>query len=161
MNENYDRFKDLMVAGTALMIVGEVNNAEDKPKIFPTDIFPLEDAVKKFTKQVHIRMHLSQTEPEHFDQAFALTRAHPGRVPLFLHLKAKTGEWVFVEANQRFSVSPTDELQTAVKDLGTSAWIPTSPNASANPGRIGGTGMVVEANRSMPWEAMVSNPAPD
>jgi DNA polymerase-3 subunit alpha len=123
MNENYDRFKDLMVAGTALMVVGEVNNAEDKPKLFPNDIFPLEDAVKKFTKQVHIRMHLSRTKPEHFDQAFALTRAHPGRVPLFLHLKAKTGEWVFVEANQRFSVSPTSELQTAVKELfGPEAW---------------------------------------
>ena len=123
MNENYDRFKDVVVAGAPLMIVGEVNNAEDKPKLFPTEIFPLEDAVKKFTKQVHIRMHLGRTEPAHFDQAFALTRAHPGRVPLFLHLKTKTGEWVFVEANQRFSVNPTAELQAGVRELfGQEAW---------------------------------------
>jgi DNA polymerase-3 subunit alpha len=123
MNENYDRFKDVVVAGAPLMIVGEVNNSEDKPKLFPTEIFPLEDAVKKFTKKVHIRMYLERTQPEHFDQAFALTKAHPGRVPLFIHLKTKSGEWVSVEANQRFSVNPSPELQAGVRELfGQEAW---------------------------------------
>ena len=49
MNENYDRFRELLVPGKALLIVGEVNNDEDKPKLFPQEIMPLEDAPKKYT----------------------------------------------------------------------------------------------------------------
>ncbi len=35
MNENYDKFAQLLVPNKPLLVVGEVNNSEDKPKIFP------------------------------------------------------------------------------------------------------------------------------
>ena len=53
MNENYDKFRELLVQGKALLVVGEVNNDEDRAKLFPQEIMPLEDAPKKYTKQVH------------------------------------------------------------------------------------------------------------
>jgi DNA polymerase-3 subunit alpha len=123
MNENYERFRDLVVAGNAIMVIGEVNNSEDKAKIFPTEIFPLEDAVKKFTKQVHVRIRLDRFQDGQFEQALAVAQAHRGSVPLFLQLRRSTGDWVFIEANDRFRVTPSNALRDAVRDLfGEESW---------------------------------------
>src|SRR5207237_302427 len=35
MNENYDRYRDLIAPNKAILVVGEVNTGDDKPKIFP------------------------------------------------------------------------------------------------------------------------------
>src|SRR5439155_5213331 len=38
MNESHEKYRDLLVTGKAVMAVGEVNNGEDKPKIFPQEL---------------------------------------------------------------------------------------------------------------------------
>src|SRR6202000_3131979 len=55
MNENYDKYRQLLVVNKAILVVGEVNTGEDKPKIFPQEIMPLEDAPKKYTRQVYLK----------------------------------------------------------------------------------------------------------
>jgi DNA polymerase-3 subunit alpha len=97
----------------AIMVIGEVNTGEDKPKIFPQEIFPLEDAPKKFTKQVHLRLHTAHLKPESITAVHELVTAHPGKCPLFLCFMRPTGEVIFVEPNERFSVTPSRELQQA------------------------------------------------
>src|SRR4030095_10996619 len=64
MNENYDKFRSLLEVNKAIMVIGEVNTGEDRPKVFPQEIFPLEEAPKKFTKQVHFRLHTAHLKPE-------------------------------------------------------------------------------------------------
>jgi hypothetical protein len=94
----------------ALLIIGEVNNQEDRPKIFPTEIMPLEDAPKKFTKQVHLRLQAAHFTPERLTEVQGLISSFPGRVPLFLQIRMPTGEAVFIEAHERFSVLPSREF---------------------------------------------------
>jgi DNA polymerase-3 subunit alpha len=117
MNENYDRYRDLLAPGRALMIVGEVNNDEDKPKLFPQEICPLEDAARKYTKQVHLRLHTAHLKPESFEQARGLAEAHTGKCPLFLCLKRPGGEAIFIESHEKFFVTPSAELQRAADEL--------------------------------------------
>jgi DNA polymerase-3 subunit alpha len=113
MNENYDKYRELLVPNKAILVIGEVNTADDKPKIFPQEIMPLEDAPRKFTKQVHFRLHTAHLKPEHLDAARELVAAHTGKCPLFLCLTRPTGEIVFVETHERFCVMPSRELQEA------------------------------------------------
>ena len=47
MNENYDKYRDLLQINAAVLVIGEVNNGDDKPKIFPQEIMPLDDAPQK------------------------------------------------------------------------------------------------------------------
>ncbi len=115
-NENYDKFRELLVPQKALLVVGEVNNEEDKPKLFPTEIMPLEDAPRKFTKQVHFRLNTAHLTPELLERAGALAQAHPGRCPLFLCLRRPAGELIFIETHDRFQVAPSVALQQAVDD---------------------------------------------
>ena len=117
MNENYDKFRSLLELNKAIMVIGEVNTGEDKPKIFPQEMFPLEDAPKKFTKQVHLRLHTAHLKPESITAVHELVTAHAGRCPLFLCFMRPTGEVIFVEPNERFFVTPSHQLQQRADEL--------------------------------------------
>ncbi|MBI5386303.1 MAG: DNA polymerase III subunit alpha [Verrucomicrobia bacterium] len=117
MNENYDKYRPLLTPNAALLVIGEVNNAEDKPKIFPQEIMLLEDAPKKFTRQVHLRLQAVHLTPEKLEPIHQLIAAHPGKCPLFLCFRQPGGEMVFVQANDHFSVTPSAALQQAVDAL--------------------------------------------
>ncbi|TAL03697.1 MAG: DNA polymerase III subunit alpha, partial [Verrucomicrobia bacterium] len=114
---DYDKFRPLLELNKAIMVVGEVNTGEDKPKIFPQEIFPLEDAPKKFTKQVHLRLHTAHLKPENIEGVRELVAAHPGRCPLFLCFMRPTGQVIFIEPNDRFFVTPSRQLQQRADEL--------------------------------------------
>jgi DNA polymerase III subunit alpha len=117
MNENYDKYRHLLESTKALLIVGEVNNDEDKPKVFPVEIMSLEDAPKKYTKQVHLRLDAVQLDEEKLRSILELVQRFPGKCPLFLRIRQPGGEQVFVETHDRYFVSPTREFQKSVDDL--------------------------------------------
>ena len=116
MNENFDKFRDLLQPNKAVLVVGEVNNGDEKPKIFPQEMIALEDAPRKYTKQVHLRLHTAHLKPESLAGVQELTASFPGRCPLFLCFMRPAGEIVFVETNERFSVAPSMELQKAADE---------------------------------------------
>ena len=117
MNENYDKYRQLLVPNAALLVIGEVNNAEDKPKLFPQEIMLLEEAPKKYTKQVHFRLQSAHLTPEKLTELHQLVSAHPGKCPLFLCFRQTNGEVVFIEANDHYFVTPSRALQAAVDEL--------------------------------------------
>ena len=117
MNENYEKYRELLVPNKAILVVGEVNAADEKPKLFPQEIMPLEDAPQRLTKQVHLRLRTAHLLPEQLESVRALVTAHPGNCPLFLCFARPTGELVYIEAHERFSIKPSRELQQAADDL--------------------------------------------
>src|SRR5262249_53350179 len=62
MNENYEKYRGVLVQGKPILVIGEVNTGDDKPKIFPQEIMPLEDAPRRLTKQVHLRLHTASLD---------------------------------------------------------------------------------------------------
>jgi len=117
MNENYDKHRDLFTLNKAILVIGEVNTGDDKPKIFPQEIMALEEAPLRFTKQVHLRLHTAHVGPEHVESIRELVAAHPGKCPLFLCFVRPTGEVVFIETHENFFVSPSRELQQAADEM--------------------------------------------
>jgi hypothetical protein len=116
MND-YDKFRPLLEVNKAILVTGEVSTGEDKPKIFPQDIMPLEEAAKKFTKQVHLRLNTAHLQPDDMQRARELTEAHPGKCPLVLCFQRIDGSSVFVGVHERFGVLPSLELEHAVNQL--------------------------------------------
>ena len=117
INENYDKFRPLLELNKAILVIGEVNVGDESPKIFPQEIMPLEDAPRKYTKQVHLRLHMAHVQPESLDSARELVQAHAGKCPLFLCFTRPTGGIIFLETHERFSVTPSREFQEAVNHL--------------------------------------------
>jgi DNA polymerase III subunit alpha len=116
LNENYEKFRNLLVVGNALLIVGEINLGDDKPKVFPQEIMLLDDAPGRLTRQVHLRLDTGQLTGNHLETARELVRAHAGKCPLFLCLMRPTGEIVFIETNEKFWVTPSRKLQQSVEE---------------------------------------------
>jgi DNA polymerase III subunit alpha len=117
LNDNYEKFINHLVPNAALLVTGEVNRSEEKPKIFPQEIVPLQDAPHLHTKQVHLRLQTAHLTAADLDTARALIEAHPGKCPLFLCLKWPGGKIVFIEAHKNYSVKPSLALQEAVDKL--------------------------------------------
>ena len=116
MND-YDKFRPLLEANKAILVIGEVSTGEDKPKIFPQEILPLTDAPKKYTKQVHLRLHSAHLQPEDLPKVQELAAAHAGKCPLFLCFMRPEGGTVFVGTHERFGVTPSLELEHAANKL--------------------------------------------
>ena len=116
MNENFDKYRALFVANQALLVTAEVNTGEDKPKLFPQEILRLEEAPKKYTKQVHFRLRAADLNREKLEAVRALAESHHGAVPLFLALRLAGGETAFIEANDRYFVAPSLLLEQAVDE---------------------------------------------
>ena len=116
MND-YDKFRPLLEANKAILVIGEVSSGEDKPKIFPQEIMPLTDAPKKYTKQVHLRLHSAHLQPEDLTKVQELATAHAGKCPLFLCFMRPEGGTVFVGTHERFGVMPSLELEHAANKL--------------------------------------------
>ena len=115
LNED-DKFRPLLEVNKALLVVGEVSTGEDKPKIFPQEIMPLETAPKKYTKQVHLRL-MASVQPDDLLKVQALVVANPGKCPLYLCFSQAGGGSVIIEAHDRFNVAPSLELEHAVNRL--------------------------------------------
>ena len=111
MNENYEKYRELLKPNKAILVVGEVNTGDERPKIFPQEIMPLADAPKKFTKQVHLRLHTAHLKPEQLDSVRELVAAHPGKCPLLLCFMRPGGGVIFMDTNEQFCVAPSLELQ--------------------------------------------------
>ncbi|HEV2694386.1 MAG TPA: DNA polymerase III subunit alpha [Verrucomicrobiae bacterium] len=112
MND-YDKFRPLLEPNKALLVIGEISTGEDKPKIFPQDIMPLEDAPKKYTRQIHLRLPMAHLQPEDLSKVSELVAAHPGKCPLYFCFLRPEGGSIFVEAHERFAVMPSMELEHA------------------------------------------------
>jgi DNA polymerase-3 subunit alpha len=116
MND-YDKFRPLLEANKAILVIGEVSTGEDKPKIFPQEIMPLADAPKKYTKQVHLRLHTAHLQPADLAKVQEFVAANPGKCPLLLCFMRPGGGTVFVDTNERFNVAPSLELEHATNKL--------------------------------------------
>jgi len=117
INENYDKFRELLVVGKGVFVIGEVNNSEDKAKIFPQEIMPIEEAPRRYTRQVHLRLHTAHLTPKLLESTRELVGAHPGKCPLFLCMMHPSGQNVFIETHERYSVAPTQAFQQAADEL--------------------------------------------
>ncbi len=117
MNENYDKYREMLVPNTPLFVIGEVNTGEDRPKVFPQEIISFDEAIRRFTQQVHFRLYTAHLDRPRLEAIRELTLAHRGSCPLFLCMIRPEGGILFLEAHERFYVSPSKGLQEAIDAL--------------------------------------------
>ena len=114
MNESYEKYVDLFVANQPLLVTAEVSTGEDKPKLFPQEILRLDDAPRKFTKRIQLRMRAEQLQGSRLEELRSVMEAHKGGVPVYLCLRLPGGEAVWIEPNDRYQVMASRAFEEAV-----------------------------------------------
>jgi DNA polymerase III alpha subunit len=117
MNENYDKYQELLLSNKTVLVIGEANNNEDTPKIFPQEIIALDDAPAKFTQQVQFRLNGSELGPEKMEELHGLATSHAGRCPLFLCIRQQGGRLVFIDTSEKYFVRPSVKLRDEVNEM--------------------------------------------
>ncbi len=117
MNENYDKYQELLQPNKTVLVIGEANNSEDTPKIFPLEIIALDDAPAKFTEQVQFRLNARELGPEKMEELHGLATSHPGRCPLFLCIRQQDGRFVFIDTSEKYFVRPSVQLREEVTEM--------------------------------------------
>lgn len=117
MNEAYDKYRELFVSGKVVFVIGEVSASEDRPKIFPLEIIPLEEVPTRWTLQVHLRFRTADHTAAQLVAARDLALAHTGSCPLFLCFQRPDGGVAFIETNDRYRVRPSVDLQRGAETL--------------------------------------------
>jgi hypothetical protein len=75
---------------------------------------PLEEAPRKYTKQVHFRLNTAHLQPEDLLAAQEIAGRHAGKCPLFLCFLPPAGGAVFLDTHERYSVNPSLKLQQEI-----------------------------------------------
>jgi len=115
--DTYAKCSANLKTGAPVFLSGMINLREDKPKIVADQILPLEDVPKKFTKMVHIRLSTGTVEGEVLNRVHDVLRSHQGNVPVLFCFMYPDGGLVFLEAHERFSVSPTKQFVQAIETI--------------------------------------------
>ena len=113
MNDNYEKFGAFLEENLTLMIEGEVNNAEETPKIFPNRILPLDEVPETITERIFFCLQRGKEHEGMPARLMELARRHPGECPLFFWIDDK----LLLEAGRRFRVRPSRNLETEVRGL--------------------------------------------
>jgi DNA polymerase-3 subunit alpha len=116
INESYDKYAGMLELKKAILVIGEVSTGDEAPKLFPQEIMRLEDAPRRYTRQVQLRLYTAHVTPESLEALRDLVMAHPGKCPLLLCFKRPTGEMIFLETHERYFVGPSHEFQQAVDE---------------------------------------------
>ncbi len=117
VNEAHESYQTLFTPGAVLLVTGELNLGEERPKLFPHEVLRLEDAPRQFTTQVHLRLRPEQLTGPTLRALRDLVQTHRGRTPLFLCAVLPGGERVYIQTDPEFHVRPSLELQQAVEAL--------------------------------------------
>ncbi len=109
MND-YDKFRPLLEENKAILVIGEVGTGEDKPKIFPQEIMPLEDAPRN-TPSRFICACIPRICSRRILRKFRSSSPHiRANARCCCASCVQAAETVFVDTNERFNVAPSPKV---------------------------------------------------
>ncbi len=115
--DTLEHSQHLLKPNIPILIIGQINNIEDKTKIFPQEIMRLEDAPRRLTLQVHLRLQHKTATRQQLSQLRQLTENHKGTCPLFLCFQMPQGRPVIIETHTRYYVKPSLKLEADANQL--------------------------------------------
>lgn len=117
VNNNYEKFVSLAVEGEVIFVEGEVNNDDDKPKIFPTNLIAFNQAYQKWSKGIIVRIRSTSLTEENLEEIKLTSLAHRGPCDLIIMIQNADGSAVCIETHEKFKVSSSLDFQKSVNAL--------------------------------------------
>ncbi|MDD5236817.1 MAG: DNA polymerase III subunit alpha, partial [Candidatus Omnitrophica bacterium] len=110
----FNKVERYLEPNTVVLLKGRLNLREEAPKIIANDIMPIEMVYKLINA---ININLSSLRENVFDTLKEILRAHPGRVPIYLHLDTPAKSKVQLLVGEELFVEPSEELIQGIDSL--------------------------------------------
>jgi DNA polymerase-3 subunit alpha len=116
-SEAYTKYTANIQPDAAVYVCGTVNRREEPPKIYADQILKLDDVPRRFTKAVHIRIPVANTNDFQLERIRDILHQHTGACPVVICFIYPDGRLVFLEADDRLAVTPSAGLIASVESL--------------------------------------------
>jgi DNA polymerase-3 subunit alpha len=113
----FERCESLLTADAVLVMPAHVNYRKEAPGLIVDDIIPVDQARKRLTKAVHIRMSTLGLETARVDRLAEVLGKHPGGCDVYLHCTLPDAREVTVHATSACMVEPSSGLVNEVEEL--------------------------------------------
>jgi len=84
--ELYAKSRELLVSGEPLVISGTREGDNGNPKVTADEIYPIEEAPRHWSDQIHIRISSTGADPAQISDLKRILGRHTGRLPVTLHV---------------------------------------------------------------------------
>ncbi len=117
-NKTYDQYSDLLTPERAVLVQGEVNYKDSKPKIVARDIYPIEKTSELLTAQMHIHITEAQARDEElFSSVDRIIKSNNGPIPLGIWLILDDGTKLLMDTGREFKVTATDKFTQEIEHV--------------------------------------------
>ncbi|MFZ5865432.1 MAG: DNA polymerase III subunit alpha [Thermodesulfobacteriota bacterium] len=110
----YAQAQDLLRSGKPLLVSGNREGDQENPKILAQEIHSLEDAPRRLSNALHIRISTTGTDPLQIKELSRILRKHQGRVPVKLHVVIPNRTETIISVPS-ISCDPSEEMLAQVK----------------------------------------------
>jgi len=109
--DDFSTLEKYLEDGKSIMVGAKLAlDFREAPELQVSEIVPLENAHKIFSKKISIHMSETASTPEHLSAIQAILARHPGNTPFFICIKIDNGDKVFVRAHSDYYVNISQDL---------------------------------------------------
>ncbi len=103
--------------GKVLLVIGRIDTKRGEHQLIIKSVFPMEQARKKLTKKIHIKLNSIGLEELFLKKLRDVIEGSPGQTPLYLHINSeKIGE-IIIKPHSKLNVSITKKLLAGLTRL--------------------------------------------
>ncbi|MGB6063413.1 MAG: DNA polymerase III subunit alpha [Desulfomonilaceae bacterium] len=111
----YGQCRDLLRSGEPLVIAGIREGDRDAPKVLAQEIYRIEEAPRRFSKRMQIRISTLGADPLQIKDLKRILARHKGRLPVSLHVVIPNRTETVISLNS-VSCDPSESLLAEVHD---------------------------------------------
>jgi len=111
--KSYSFFK----AERPILVIGTVDEGEEKNKIIAKDILLLEEAPKHLTKTIHFKLSPAEATPKQLEALKSVLTRHKGACTAYLHVIIPDASETVMKLPDDLKVDPTPQLVSSIQKL--------------------------------------------
>ncbi len=116
-SEVLERTRDLIAPDKLVFIRGSVNRTREEPSLRVTEVTPLEDAARRLSSGILLRLASVGINRAALDQLRELCKAHRGDRPIYIEVSTPDGLIVTLRADDLLGVIPDSEFVRKAEEI--------------------------------------------
>ncbi|MBI4125150.1 MAG: DNA polymerase III subunit alpha, partial [Deltaproteobacteria bacterium] len=115
--ECYKQSYALLKSEKPVLVIGQIDEGEDRNKIIAKEILPLEEAPKQLTKTIHIKLSHAEASPKQLSALKSVLGRFKGNCTAYLHVMVPGEAETVMKLPDDLKVDPTPHLVMQVQKL--------------------------------------------
>lgn len=115
--KTFAEYFKLIKMNSTIFIKGRINLRDKDPKIVASEIIPLSEAQKRYTRSIMINLFTTGLETEALAKLKHVLGRHPGKIPVYLTFLNPNNQGVQLEVGPDYYTEPSEKLVAEIENV--------------------------------------------